>query len=472
MIILLQFVLTALACAGLWWAWTRLAGHGKASLIVAAGFVIRALAGQLLFWISWLRLPIARSLQLGNGFWFFAIDGPGYLAYSKELIDLGPKAILFISTAYKSRLYTQAFTLAAAAFGVVSSVAILFNCAAYLATCAIILRLGSRDARMERPRLVTLVAIVFGPGMILWSLQALKDTFFFFLIAALIGLCFQWQEMWREGESPRWRRLLSCSAAMIVVIYAIGGMRWYFAAFFCALWPVFIVLTMLPARSRSRALLAGAVMLVLLSQALRLGGSDDIPWQVRRLLAPGPITSLRWWRGNTPAPPWQPSAVPGLAVEIRSGFEHTLGATMIATGPVLAPPQEKKAEPLPRTLAATLTSGFAAMFLPRFVAQSVGLIHIGGGRGFWFFAEVDTLVFDAVLLFVAVYCIRALRTYARVTPLFVLLVLLFLMTAGPMMYTVTNFGTLFRLRLMVYFIAAILPLTLASREEGISPPHS
>jgi hypothetical protein len=32
-----------------------------------------------------------------------------------------------------------------------------------------------------------------------------------------------------------------------------------------------------------------------------------------------------------------------------------------------------------------------------------------------------------------------------------------------MMYTVSNFGTLFRLRQMVYLIAAILPLTLAPR---------
>src|SRR5258706_7334424 len=197
MIVLLQFLLTALACFGLWRLWRSLAGYGKASLIIAAGFVIRALAGQLLFWISWLHLPIARSLQLGNGFWFFAIDGPGYLTYANELIDLGSKAILFISTAYKSRLYTQAFTLAAAAFGVVSSTAILFNCAAYLATCALILRIGWQDVRTKLPRMVVLAAVAFGPGMILWSLQALKDTLVFFLIAALVYACFQWQELWR-----------------------------------------------------------------------------------------------------------------------------------------------------------------------------------------------------------------------------------------------------------------------------------
>ena len=107
------------------------------------------------------------------------------------------------------------------------------------------------------------------------------------------------------------------------------------------------------------------------------------------------------------------------------------------------------------------------MFIPRFVAQAVGLVRIGGGRGFWLFAELDTLVLDAVALFAFVFCTRALRNHARVTPLFVLLLLVFLMTAVPMMYTVSNFGTLFRLRQMVYLLAAILPLTLAPRIPAV-----
>jgi len=41
------------------------------------------------------------------------------------------------------------------------------------------------------------------------------------------------------------------------------------------------------------------------------------------------------------------------------------------------------------------------------------------------------------------------------------------MLAGPMIYTVTNFGTLFRLRQMLYVIAAILPVTLAERESEL-----
>jgi len=56
---------------------------------------------------------------------------------------------------------------------------------------------------------------------------------------------------------------------------------------------------------------------------------------------------------------------------------------------------------------------------------------------------------------------------SRVTPLFVLLAIAFLATAGPLVYTVTNFGTLFRMRQMLYVMIAALPLTLAdSREDA------
>ena len=90
------------------------------------------------------------------------------------------------------------------------------------------------------------------------------------------------------------------------------------------------------------------------------------------------------------------------------------------------------------------------MFLPRAVAQRLGLVQIGGGRGFWLFADVDTLLFDAVILIAFGYCLRRLvRRERRATPLFIMAVLMFVALCGPMSYTVTNFGTLFRLREML-----------------------
>lgn len=495
-IVFFQILLTALACAGLWrfWSWTD--GRGKASLIISAGFLIRALAGQILFWISWLRLPIARPLQLGNGFWFFATDGPGILSYADELISKGIAATLSITAAYPSHAFIQVFTTCAALFGTVASVAVLLNCAAFLATCAIILRLGGRDPRTELPRLVALAAIAFGPGIILWSLQPLKDTVFLLLMTALIALCSRLQELWHGDDPSRSKKLFLCAAAMLIVVYAMSGIRWYMAAFFWGSCAVILLVSSLRARRRTWAFVSGAILFVLLSQAVRLGGEDDVPRSVRRLLDPRPSAAEQLG----------PRTVARYIAESRVGFENSPGATTIAAGKALAPVPPKKSPAPPRSVSAPpavpvqpnvvlvqprvvpieprvvikpapvvavaatpppltttrkLVAGVAAMFMPRVLAQAFGLIRIGGGRGFWLFAELDTIVFDAVLLFAVVFCVRALRTYARVTPLFILLVMLFLLTAVPMLYTVTNFGTLFRLREMVYLLGALIPLTVA-----------
>jgi hypothetical protein len=115
------------------------------------------------------------------------------------------------------------------------------------------------------------------------------------------------------------------------------------------------------------------------------------------------------------------------------------------------------------------------MFVPRAIAQPFGLVRIGGGRGFWLFADADTLVFDFVILFAFGYCIRLLvRRQLRVTPLFILVVLVFAAIAGPMIYSVANFGTMFRLRGMVFVLAALLPLTPHPPHppSAPSPPHA
>ena len=126
---------------------------------------------------------------------------------------------------------------------------------------------------------------------------------------------------------------------------------------------------------------------------------------------------------------------------------------------------------LPRSTRARLITGAAATFLPRALAQWVGLIDVRGGRGLWLFVELDTLAFDAVVLFALVYCaVMLIRGRARFTPLFVMLVLVFAVTAIPMVYSISNFGTLFRLRQILYVLAAVLPLTLAYR--GALPPSS
>ena len=544
-VVIVQLLLTAAACLGLW----RLCRAQPK--IVIAGFLVRALAGQALFWISYLRLPFARSLQLGNGFWFFAVDGPFYLGYATDLAARGPAAIL-LDAHYPSQFFVQVLSLGAGALGGVASIAILLNCAAYLATCTII-------TRIARPRNnVVLAAIACSPAAILFSLQPLKDTLFTLLIVAMIAAFRRWEESWRAGG--RWARFTGYALAMCAVIFAIAGIRWYVSVIAWGAAAIFFVLTALQARRKGWAFATGALLVILLAQSIRLGAHDLQPAYDRLL---NPMTALQW----------RPSATKKHLTEVRKGFESTPGATTIAEGgalaqpdpvatptttiaevappqpdpvaeptttvaevappqpdpvaaptttiaevappqpdpvaaptttiaevappqpdPVAAPtttivevarpqppeivpaiapvvppaPQTPGEEPpslFPSRFASRVISGCAAMFLPRFLGESLGLVRVGGGRGLWLFAEVDTLIFDLVLLYALIHSARNLRRgRKKMTATFVFCVLVFVMTAGPMLYTVNNFGTLFRLRLMVYCIAAVLPITL--REEG------
>ena len=99
--------------------------------------------------------------------------------------------------------------------------------------------------------------------MLLWSTQPLKDTFFFFLILALVALAARWAE----------RQSVSVAFGMFVVLYAIAGTRWYFAAIAWGLLLIFFAMTA-PRHS--------ILLFLALGIAFRLGGGDDIPRAIRK----------------------------------------------------------------------------------------------------------------------------------------------------------------------------------------------
>ena len=73
--------------------------------------------GQALFWISYLRLPIAPSLQIGDGFWFFAADGPEYLRLATEAAEHGFAGIFFLTDRTPSQLFVRLLAILVTAFG-------------------------------------------------------------------------------------------------------------------------------------------------------------------------------------------------------------------------------------------------------------------------------------------------------------------------------------------------------------------
>src|SRR5689334_19548775 len=172
----LQVALTIAAGYALWRFWRAIGRAGRGvSLLVGLGFVVRAFAGQALFWISWMGWPIGRSLQLGQGLWFFGLDANTYLDPVPALLENGLGALVFIDARFASHVYQQILTLAMAAFGLSPAVGLLLNLAAYLGTCALVLRIGPDPGVPTWPRVAALAAIAAHPSGILWSLQPLKD---------------------------------------------------------------------------------------------------------------------------------------------------------------------------------------------------------------------------------------------------------------------------------------------------------
>jgi hypothetical protein len=173
-------------------------------ILVATGFLVRAIVAQALFWISYLRLPIGRPLQIGDGLWFFAADATTYLQQANSAAASGPWTIItyFRSAAslssspptmWVSISYIQVLATFSLLFGGVASVGILLNLFCYLGACFILVRWSQRDPSMRGATLFAIAAISLSPSFILWSLQPLKDTLFQFLTIAFVSGCALWQ---------------------------------------------------------------------------------------------------------------------------------------------------------------------------------------------------------------------------------------------------------------------------------------
>jgi hypothetical protein len=579
-------------------------------LVVVAGFLGRAILGQALFWISWARLPFARSLQTGNGLWFFATDAGLYFREAWNAAEMGPWGILTFDRTMPSVTYIQALGTTVLLVGRATSSSLLLNLFCYLGTIAVLLHWGRQEPRARTAVALAIVAISLSPAFVLWSLQPLKDTFFQFLVVAFVATCAAWQRARVAGRGVK--TYIAVALLLLVLLFAIAGIRWYFAF---ALWiasSIFFLLVVFRTGGRRIAATAIAiVMALLLSRSIVLAARPYIPEPVLKTLEPSTAVA---------AIAKAPSSIFKIADTTRTGFERTGGNTVIKTGRRLEPPPapapspavaktpapaktpkpaptpapvdpaaaevramlEKQmrdwnsgnfddveelwrglglpadvkergqlilsdlkinvtngkdgtvagrwrwARPSPAMLrnegafkltlrrsaegwkvvqteatpapvpppapapapparpaaegaadagdqiqrsssrAARLVSGAAAVVLPRVVGEALGLFHVGGGRGMFWFTELDTLVFDAVLL-CAIFVLARRFAPALRNPMAWLVVLFTLLVGVPLVYTVTNFGTLIRLREMIYLGILLAPLaaaTTAGRETS------
>lgn len=282
-----QFAATALACYALWRLYTVTARiHPFARLVAAAGLLARIVPGQILFWISYLNLPVAESMQLGDGYWFFGLDGRGFMHSALHyLAQSGGEAVLFIPKSTSAFFHVQVLALCIVLFGAAASISVLFNAAAYLASAIIVARWSTSGAIMTNGGKIALLGLSLSPTWILWATQPLKESFFIFAVVAFMAAL----RMIGKSMKDRFTRevVVRVTASILLLcgsLYAVASMRWYFGFM---LWCVgALALLMFTVHSKIpkwRWVPVALIVFVASAETLVAGGGPFIPDSIRRI---------------------------------------------------------------------------------------------------------------------------------------------------------------------------------------------
>jgi hypothetical protein len=233
---------------------------------------------------------------------------------------------------------------------------------------------------------------------------------------------------------------------MFIALYLIAGIRPYVAFVMIAL--VGMVLTVFAFRGPWHRiptdLLVALVLVGLLWIPFKFGAGTYYSYYVTQAAGLVGIS---------------PKAQTGLAavVAARQSFSEAGGATNIIS---MRKPLDPNAGMLERCLyhAEDLSVGLALLVIPVSLLRWTSIVDFQGGRGLLLVTDVDTLFLDSTIVAVGIFMLRAWWPIRSNLAYFVFVLGLGLALAVLMGYVVTNFGTIFRLRLIVAMILWLLPL--------------
>ena len=406
--------------------------------IIGCGFAIRAVAGLLLFIISSAGLPADGGLSLGGGRWVFAVDGDAYRAHAARAAAEGIVGILTYDRNVPAVSYVQLLALFVPIFGTSVLMSLLVNLLCYLLMCWVIVRWAAMVEAPRRVALFVLIALSFSPSAILWATQPLKESFFQLLVVVLAFTAFCWQRAW---HASRFGAAALLTAALMAVLFVLSGVRWYFAAVaLLGLLGAFAWTLMATRRGRVVLLLGAIPAVLLMGRVITVGGGGFVLPYLRNTmrLDPHSVRNL-------------PEVLTMLVPEIRDNLSRLDAKSAIGTA---------DARP-PATHMARLGTGTLATFAPLALNRAAGWVHIQSGGLFKLLvADVDTLFFDAVVIGGVILSRRR-----RITSVFVLVAVLTGVITAAVIYTIPNFGMLFRLRLLILTGFALLPLAACAGSE-------
>lgn len=428
-------VLLALACR---WIWRTSRPLG---LIVAAGLTVRIAAATALFWASYLHLPALSSLQLGGGFWRMALDAPGY-HLSGLFAAEGDLAA--IPEGGPSPAYVQALALWMRLTGTSPFSAVLMNLTCYVTTCALLVGAlqGLTSRHADTVRRTTLLALSASPMLLFVSTQVLKDDFFL-LFSALLSTGVWWIAMMLAAPSlASWRRLVPGLLAVSVGVFVTAGVRVYYPAIASLCFGLAFMVAMLGRRRVSWRLVFGCAALTIVTAGTALTYGSEEGRNYLDLI------------GGARSPGEAVSMAVSMVDNARAGFVSSGGSTNI--GESAASSDVGVIHRL-----RSITMGLATMFVPLIVLRTLGLVAMSGGAAMVALGDLDTLFFDAVFVSMVVLTWRMGRELRPNTAFLTYAVGLVLLLCVLMGYTVTNVGTLVRLRLMVLAPLVTMPLAFS-----------
>jgi uncharacterized membrane protein YkgB len=262
-----------------------------------------------------------------------------------------------------------------------------------------------------------------------------------------------------------------------VAAYAVSSIRWYFGIILAMTTGVAFAVDLFRAGFQLRRALAVALLFFVVVNTAGLGAAYQLPDKLRPFVTFSP--RLLFVRERTRDMAYSIES-------IRDGFDRTSGSTIIGSAPIVGDAETirkrrssyRYAEmiendmPLPHDMVRSrLLAGMVAIFAPHFL----GLLHIGGGRGFWWFADVQTLVVDFAVVLALLALVRAARAHRLGDPMMWQLATLTVLLTVAQAYAVSNFGTLFRLRDMILFALVLLTVAASAARrdsESAAPPVS
>jgi hypothetical protein len=433
--------------------------------IVTAGLLVRAFLGVSLFFISYADAPILRQLHFGDGFWTLAADARGYYQAALLAADRGLQSV---DRAGASPFYVQVLALWMLLVGRGPAVGLYLNVCLYVTVMAVLVRMFQpfNQAIRDLPLIVAVLALSLSPVSVIHGTQTLKDELFTALIAmACVGALFALRGLAFADSCAHARRDGVAGVAILAAaLYGIGGVRWYYSSL---IWASFaLTLGLFGTRQTLRALLwyvpAAFVTLVLLWFAYAAGAGPYYPGprlsDVSRLTTPADLVN----------------AVLRSVARARAGFVKSGGATNIVQLPTGEAELEicESCQDGMRRLIRIATVGVATVVVPISVLQAMSVAGFPGGRRLLPIADIDTLVLDVGTIALVILLYRRRRELGHHTPAVIFLLILSAVTTILLGYVVTNFGTLFRLRLMMAVPLWMLPLALSPSTSAVSSPAS